>query len=57
MRKPTDVHLPLRANQTRDEIGVADVILVGGTQLFLVDLQDASEFEIFKLCCAARDAK
>ena len=40
------LRLPLRTHQARDEIGVADLVLVGGTQLFLVDFQDAPEFEI-----------
>jgi hypothetical protein len=40
--------LPLRAHQARDEVRVADVVLVGGTQLFVIYLQDASQLEILQ---------
>src|SRR6202030_1850020 len=40
--------LKLRAHQARDELRVADVVLVGGTQLLVVDLQDAPQLEILQ---------
>src|ERR1019366_8481575 len=40
--------LKLRAHQARHELRVADVVLIGGAQLFVVDLQDAPQLEILQ---------
>jgi hypothetical protein len=42
------LRLPLRAHQARDEVRVADVNLVGGAQLFVIDFEDAPQLEILQ---------
>jgi hypothetical protein len=39
------LNLPLRTHQARQELRVADIALVGGAQLFVIDLQDAPQLE------------
>ena len=40
--------LKLRAHQARDELRVTDIVLVGGSQLFVIDLQHAPQLEILQ---------
>src|ERR1039457_2268049 len=40
--------LKLRPHQARDELRVTDIVLVGGAQLFVIDLQHAPQLEILQ---------
>ena len=40
--------MPLRPQQTGEELGVGDVFLLGGAQLFVVNLQDALQVEVLQ---------
>src|SRR5208337_3644742 len=40
--------VPLRAHQTGEELRVSDIFLFGGAELFVVNLQNAPELEVFQ---------